>query len=87
MVPREILFIVMEVPVSLSIMGLSKWNFQVFVAGLFLSLLQHLIATETVHLRSLVPSFSSAFTLFIFKIYFNCGLLITVASLIVEHRL
>ena len=60
--PRKILFIVMEVPVGLCTVGLSKWNFQVLVAGLFLSLLQHLIATEAVHLRYLVPSFSSAFT-------------------------
>ena len=66
MVPRKIQFIVMEVPVSLSIVGLSKWNFQVFVAGLLLSLFQRLIATETVHLRSLVPSFSSAFTFYLF---------------------
>lgn len=59
---RKILFIVMEVPVGLCTVGLSKWNFQALVAGLFLSLLQHLIAIEAVRLRYLVPSFSSAFT-------------------------
>lgn len=48
---RKILCIVMEVPVGLCTVGLSKWNFQALVAGLFLS-----------RLRYLVPSFSSAFT-------------------------
>ena len=63
MVPRKILFIVMEVPVGLSIVGLSKWNFQVFVAWTIPQLTPSFNCTETVHLRSLVPSFSSVFTL------------------------